>query len=139
MGRARFSQSLVRMNEISQPEAPVGTQKWDALVKGALAASGVDGTALLSAGPHERPVPHGLSALISALLHFLAPELPRRMRVYTYDLVHVGSLLEVRGARALTALPDPLLELAGQLGVTLNFHRQGSASSVMLTLPVHGG
>ena len=127
------------MNQTSQREASVGAQKWDALVKGALAASGVDGMAILSGGPHERPVPHGLPALISALLHFLAPELPRRMRVYTYDLLHVGSLLEVRGARPLAALPDPLVALAEELGVTLNLHPAGARSSVLLTLPVHGG
>ena len=116
-----------------------GTQQWDAVVQRAIATSGVEGTAIFDGGNRTRDLPHGLPALMSALLHFLAPELPRRMRVYTYDLLHVGSLLEVRGARPLAALPDPLVALAEELGVTLNLHPAGATSSVLLTLPVHGG
>ena len=48
-------------------------------------------------GAKARPVPHGLAALMSALLHFLAPELPRRMRLYTYD--HAAAGCDARSAR----------------------------------------
>lgn len=122
------------MDHIAQNE-PVGAQGWDALVSQAIASSGVEGTAILDGGSRVRAVPHGLPALMSALLHFLAPELPRRMRLYTYDLRGVGAMLEVRGARELTGLPQQLVDLGKRFGVRITFHRYGQASSVLLTLP----
>ncbi len=117
----------------------VGTLSWDALVQNAIATSGVDGMAILDTGVRPRPVPHGLPALISALLHFLAPELPRRMRLYTYDVPGSGAVLEIRGARLLSGLPAELFALGQDLGVRIAFHRYGGSSSVLLTLPPNEG
>ena len=121
------------MGETTQTAA-TGGQQWDEVVTAALTASGVDGTVLLSGSTHRVRVPFGLPALMSAVLHFVAPEAPRRLRVYTYDVLHVGSLLEIRGARELTALPAALVDLAAELGVTLNFSQLSGSSSVLLTL-----
>lgn len=125
------------MDHIGHIES-VGTQGWDALVQTAITNSGVDGIFILDGGAKVRAVPHGLQALMSALLHFLAPEAPRRMRVYTYDMANVGALMEVRGARPLKGLPDQLVELGTQLGVTIHFHQHAASSSVLVTLPVVG-
>ncbi len=113
-----------------------GVQSWDGVVTGALDTSGVDGTVMLGSSMRPVEVPPGLPALMSALLHFIAPEAPRRLRVYTYDVFKVGSLLEVRGARLLNSLPDQLTELAEQLGIKLNHFRLAGSSAVLLTLPV---
>lgn len=126
------------MNDVAQNQT-VGTQGWDALVKQAIATSGVEGTAIYDGGARVRRIPHGLPALMSALFHFLAPELPRRMRMYTYDLTGVGAMLEVRGARELSGLPQQLIDLANRFGVRLTFHRYGGTSSVLLTLPANEG
>ncbi len=119
----------------AQAAQSVGSQSWDGVVTGALDASGVDGTVMLGGSTRPVEVPMGLPALVSALLHFLAPEAPRRIRVYTYEVFEVGNLLEVRGARLLNALPEQLTELAEQLGVKLNLFRLAGSSAVLLTLP----
>lgn len=126
------------MDHIAHVET-VSTQGWDALVQGAITTSGVDGVFILDGGRQPQAVPHGLQALMSALLHFLAPEAPRRMRVYTYDMLNVGALMEVRGARLLSGLPDQLVDLGKQLGVRIHFHQHAGSSSVLVTLPVVAG
>ena len=114
----------------------MGGQEWDAIVTNALQGSGVDGTMMLGGSAHPVAVPFGLPALMTALLHFVAPDAPGQLRVYTYDVLHIGCLLEVRGARALQELPEQLTQLAQGLGVKLRLFCTGSSSSVQLTLPM---
>jgi hypothetical protein len=121
------------MSETTQ-DAAAGEQQWDDVVAAALAASGVNGTVVLSGSRHRISVPFGLSALLSAVLHFVAPSVPRRLRIYTYDVLHIGSLLEVRGARELAALPSALVKIAADLGLTVNLSPLAGSSSVLLTL-----
>ncbi len=113
----------------------ISGQQWDGVVSDALASSGVDGTVMLAANAHAVAIPFGLPALISGLLHFVAPEAPHQLRVYTYEVLNVGCLLEVRGGRELTSLPEQLTELATRMGVRLHFFRQAKSSSVLLNLP----
>lgn len=123
------------MIQSEHQQQSAGGRGWDGMVNGALESSGVDGTVMLGGGTRPVSIPFGLQALMSALLHFVAPEAPRRLRVYTYDVHDVGAVLEVRGGRPLSALPEQLTSLSAQLGVKLNLYRIGSSSAVMLTLP----
>jgi hypothetical protein len=109
-------------------------QQWDAIVTRALDASGIDGTVTLGGSTHPVTVPFGLPALMTALVQFMAPETPARLRVYAW-VRDIGCLLEVCGGRELAFLPDQLNELAERLGVQLNFIRLPSSCAVLLTLP----
>jgi hypothetical protein len=122
------------MIELTQAEA-MGGQQWDAVVSGALTSSGIDGTMMLGGNARPVSIPFGLPALMGALLHFVAPAAPRRLRVYTYAVPGVGCLLEMRGARELASLPASMLTLAQNLGVQLTFSLLPGSCAVQLTLP----
>jgi hypothetical protein len=112
----------------------VGGQQWDELVAAALAAGGIKGTVTLGGSPKPVSIPSGFPALMTSLLQFMAPDYPPHVSVYAW-VRDVGCLLEVREGRELPFLPDPLNEMAAQLGVTLNFLSLPKSSAVLVTLP----
>ncbi len=112
-----------------------GGQGWDDVVSRAVDASSVEATVSLGGRAGRIEVPFGLPALLSALLHFVAPPAPAQLRIYTWDVLGLGALLEVRGARELESLPGAMHSLAAQVGVKLQFSKQLNSASVLLTLP----
>jgi hypothetical protein len=104
------------------------------IVRYALESSGVAGQLVLDAEENVEPSPYHLMDLIGALIFLLAPEAPGQLRLYTYDALHVGCL-ELRGARAISALPPALVTEAARLGVKLQLARQGFRCTVLMTVP----
>ena len=122
------------MSEMAMTEQ-TGAQGWDDSVVAAILSSGVDASVLLGSCSKRVSIPDGLDGLMSALLQFIAPEAPSFLRVYTYDVRNLGSVLEIGGARQLSSLPDQMIEQAGQMGLKVKLTPQPTACAVMVTLP----